>query len=220
LLRFAAVVPEAAFEQLRVADIERPDGWAPIRQALGVRSFGINAWTGHEAGATLIPPHDEAPTQHEELYLVTAGRATFTVDGQTLDAPAGTIVYVRDPAATRAAVAGEPETTVVSIGAPPGRAFAPGSWEVGRDLLALFDAGRHGDAKRLLTQALDRYADRGYLLYNLACAEARLGELDAAFEHLAAAVDEFPALAAEARGDADLAALRADPRFDQLAPAG
>ena len=62
---------------------------------------------GCEAGGRLIPGHDEVPTGHEELYLVTAGHAAFTVDGEEIDAPAGALVLVADPASTRAAVAKE-----------------------------------------------------------------------------------------------------------------
>jgi tetratricopeptide (TPR) repeat protein len=164
----------------------------------------------------VIPEHDERPTGHEELYLVTAGHAIFTVEGEELDAPAGTIVFVRDPAATRRAVAREPGTTILSVGAKPGEAYRPLAWEVNRDVFALFDNGRHAEAKRVLTEALDRYDDRGGLFYNLACAEAQLGETDAALEHLRAAIGERPALADGAPGDADLEPLRGDPRFAEI----
>ena len=56
-----------------LSKLERPDGWAPIRKELGVRAFGVNAWTAREAGAAVIPEHDEQPSGHEELYLVVAG---------------------------------------------------------------------------------------------------------------------------------------------------
>jgi hypothetical protein len=55
----------------------------------------------------------------QELYFVHRGRATFTVDGETIDAPAGTYVFVPDPASHRHAVAAEGGTTVVSFGGPP-----------------------------------------------------------------------------------------------------
>ena len=141
---------ERAFETARIDDLERPDGWSPIRLQLGVQAFGINAWTGHEAEATLVPEHDEEPTGHEELYLVTAGHASFTVGGEAIDAPAGTIVFVRDPAAKRGAVAREAGTTVLSVGAKPGEAYRPRSWETNRDVFALLDSGKNAEAKQLL----------------------------------------------------------------------
>ena len=47
-----------------------------------------------------------------------SGTAEFTVAGETVDAPAGTLVFVPDVASERAAVAREPDTTVLVIGAP------------------------------------------------------------------------------------------------------
>ena len=192
----------------RLADLEREDGWAPIRRALGIEAFGVNAWTAREPQASVIPEHDERPSGHEELYLVTAGHARFTVAGEPVDAPAGTLVFVGDPADVRGAVALVAGTTVLSIGAPRGEGYRARSWEVDRDVIPLLDAGDHEQARRLLLDALDRYEDRAGLLYNLACAEAQLGELDAAREHLDEAIALRPDLAEAARDDEDLAPLR------------
>ncbi len=205
-----------AFETARIDDLERPDGWSPVRLHFGVQAFGINAWTGREADATVIPEHDEEPTGHEELYVVTSGHASFTVGGETIDAPTGTIVFVSDPNAKRGAVAREPGTTVLSVGAKPGEAYRPRSWEANRDVFALLDSGKNAEAKQLLLDALERYDDRGNLLYNLACAEAQLGETDAALEHLRAALGESPSLAEYAREDTDLGPIRNDPRFAEI----
>jgi quercetin dioxygenase-like cupin family protein len=168
-------VAARAYHTARIGDLERDDGWVPIRAALDVRAFGVNAWTAHEAGATLIPPHDEVPSGHEELFVVTAGHARFTVGEDEIDSPAGEVVFVRDPAVSRAAIAVEADTTVVSVGATAGRAFRPRSWEVNRDVIPLLDAGRHAEAREILLEALERYEDREAVLYNLACAEAQLG---------------------------------------------
>jgi tetratricopeptide (TPR) repeat protein len=209
-------VAEQAYQTARLGELERADGWAPIRAALDVQAFGVNAWTAHEAGATLIPTHDEAPSGHEELFVVTAGHARFTVDGAELDAPAGEIVFVRDPAVSRGAVAVEADTTVLTVGATAGEAFRPRSWEVNRDVIAHLDAGRHAEARELLLDALDRFEDRETVLYNLACAEAQLGQTDAALRHLAEALRLRPAFAEPAAEDDDLAPLRTDPRFGEL----
>ena len=209
-----------AYRTARLGELERADGWAPIRAALDVHAFGINAWTAHEAGATLIPAHDEAPSGHEELFLVTAGHARFTVGDAELDAPTGEIVFVLDPAVSRAAVAVEPDTTVLSVGATAGQAFRPRSWEVNRDVIVLLDAGRHADARELLLDALERYDDRDAVLYNLACAEAQLGQVDAALRHLGEALQLRPGFAESAAADDDLAPLRADPRFGRLTAGG
>ena len=196
-----------------IAALERDDGWAPIRRSLGVQAFGINAWTARDAEANVIPDHDEKSTGHEELYVVTAGHATFTVGGEEIDAPSGTIVFVRDPATNRGAVSVEPGTTILSVGGAPGEAYRPRAWEVNRDVFALFDAGKHEEAKRMLSAALEQYDDRGALHYNLACAEAQLGNTDVAFEHLEIGLRERPDLASYAPEDSDLEPLRDDPRF-------
>jgi tetratricopeptide (TPR) repeat protein len=202
-----------SYETAQIAELEQPDGWSPIRLRLGVQAFGINAWKAQELGATIISEHDERPSGHEELYVVVAGRATFTVGSDEIDAPVGTIVFVRDPAAKRGAIAAEAGTTVLAVGGPPGEAYRPRSWETNVDVLPMFESGRHEEAKQVLIEALDRYEDHGTILYNLACAEAQLGEADAALDHLSAAVQERPDLAENARDDDDLAPIRDDPRF-------
>jgi hypothetical protein len=204
------------YEAITLAEIEDPTGWSPLRKRLGVESFGINAWTGHAAGDQIIPEHDEKPSGHEELYLVTSGRAAFTVGGEQVDAPAGTVVYVRDPEVTRGASAGEAGTTVVAVGARPGDVYRPRSWETNAQIPALFDSGEHEKAKDVLTKSLGKYEDNAGILYNLACAEALLGEADAALEHLKSALEAHPAYKESAREDPDFELIRSDPRFAEL----
>ena len=205
---------EASYETARIADLADTTGWSPIRKRFGVESFGVNAWTAGE-GDQLLPVHDEVPSGHEELYVVLSGRAAFTVDGDELEADAGTVVFVRDPAAKRGAVSREPGTTVLAVGGLPGEAYRPRSWELQAHLL--LDAGEHEEAKRVLTKAHGKYADDAAILYNLACAEALLGERDEALGHLREAIEAHPAYAEYARDDADFEPLRADPRFAEIA---
>jgi hypothetical protein len=93
-----------------------PD-WFPLQHHFGLTAFGINVYVARAAGDTLADEHDEKRSRHEELYYVTAGRARFTLDGEEQEAAAGTVVAVPDPAVKRAAVALEPGTTLVAIGA-------------------------------------------------------------------------------------------------------
>lgn len=53
---------------------------------------------------------------------------------------------------------------------------------------------------------------RSYALYNLACAEARLDDRDAALQHLSEAVKD-PHFRKRAQKDDDLASIKDDPRF-------
>jgi hypothetical protein len=208
-----AEMTEKAYATTQIGELQREDGWSPIRRHFGVRAFGVNAWTASEPGATVIAEHDEVPSGHEELYVVVSGHATFTVGGDELDAPVGTLVFVRDPATKRGAVAVEAGTTILTVGGQPGHAYRPRPWETNMDALPLFAERRYEEARSMLLEALDRYDDRGPLLYNLACAEAQLGETDAALEHLTVAVAQEARLAENARTDTDLDPIRADPRF-------
>jgi hypothetical protein len=204
------------FETAQIDDLTRDGGWAPLRRHFGVTAFGINAWTAAEAGGTLVGEHDETRSGHEELYLVLAGRATFTVAGETLEAVPGTVVFVRDPATKRTAVADEPGTTILAVGGAPGEAYRLRAWEPNLEIFPLFGRGEVAEAKRRLEEELGRYDGNEVLIYNLACAEARLGETDAAFEHLREAVAERESFAELARGDEDLASLRGDARFEEI----
>jgi hypothetical protein len=110
-----------------------PD-WKPLRHHLGVGAFGVNAWVAAAAGDPAVERHDEKPEAgegpgHEELYVVVRGAARFTVDGEEIDAPAGTLVFVSDPALTREAVATADDTVVLAIGAARGVVFEPSDWE-------------------------------------------------------------------------------------------
>jgi hypothetical protein len=86
----------AGFAAAHVSGVEEiTDGrcpWRPVRHHFGIQSFGVNAWTAAKAGDRIINEHDENDEgeQQEELYFVQEGRARFELDGQAVDAPAGT----------------------------------------------------------------------------------------------------------------------------------
>src|SRR3954454_16282113 len=102
--------------------------WKPLRRALGIDAFGINAYTAAAAGEHVVEEHTEESLGHQEVYVVSSGHATFTLDGAEIDAPQGTVVFLRDPAVRRAAVALEAGTTVLAIGGVPG-VHSPSAWE-------------------------------------------------------------------------------------------
>jgi hypothetical protein len=107
--------------------------WKPVRHHFGIRSFGINAQVGAHAGDWVVEEHTElegSATRHEELYYVARGHAEFTVGGERFDAPEGTFVHVPDPAVVRSAVAKQPDTALICIGAEPGAAYAVSGWEL------------------------------------------------------------------------------------------
>ena len=69
--------------------------WQPVRRPLGITAFGINAYTAGNTGDEVVEDHTEQT--HEEAYIVIRGHATFTIDGEEIDAPWGTIVFLDDP---------------------------------------------------------------------------------------------------------------------------
>jgi quercetin dioxygenase-like cupin family protein len=187
--------------------------WHPVRRTLGVTAFGVNAYTAPNAGDEVVEDHTERLLGHEEIYVVLSGRATFTLDGETVDAPAGTLVHVRDPQVRRAARAEEAGTAVLAVGGKPGEAYAPSPWEW------FFYAERYRPAEdwdaavAYLEQGLAEHPGNAGMLYSLACYEALAGRREQALAHLqeAAAID--PGVAAHAAGDADLDAIRDLPGF-------
>jgi quercetin dioxygenase-like cupin family protein len=181
--------------------------WHPVRAHFDLRAFGTNAYSAQRVGDDVVEPHTEnADYAHEELYFVARGRATFTLDGETIDAPAGTYVFVPDTATHRHAVAAEPETTVLSFGGPP--TFAPSAWEWS------FRAAPHIEdepqrAREILEDGLRRHPDSPSLLIASARVEVRTGHEQAARELVRRALERQPEAEELARQDPRLAALLA-----------
>jgi quercetin dioxygenase-like cupin family protein len=194
--------------------------WRPVRMTLGIRAFGCNAYTAGSAGDDVVEPHTEDPKLgHQELYFVAAGRAQFTIDGESHDAPAGTYVFVPDPASRRHAVAVEAGTTVLSFGGPP--TFEPSAWEWSFQAAPLFrsDPAR---ARAILAEGFEAHPDSASLHYQLACFEALQDEREKALAALSRALELRPELREWAAQDEDLASLAEDPEFRALLepPAG
>jgi tetratricopeptide (TPR) repeat protein len=185
--------------------------WKPIRRTLGVTAFGINAYTAAAAGDEVVEDHSEQQLGHEEIYAVLSGRATFTVDGREVDAPAGTLVYLDDPAEQRRAVAQEAGTTVLAIGGVPGK-HEPSAWEYFFPALPAMREGDYETARHILEQGLAE-KDAPIIHYQLACVEALDGNAERALEELQRAVEREPRLAKAAQTDDDFASIRDDPRF-------
>jgi tetratricopeptide (TPR) repeat protein len=204
----------AHIDDLERYPIEGQDGltWRPVRRYFDIRSFGVNAYTAEEAGQRVVEEHREQDG-HEELYVVVSGRATFMVDGEEHDAPTGTLVHC-PPGTLRGAMAAEPKTTVLGIGAKPGEVFQPSGWEWTFAGMSLLSQGKVDEARAEFQAGIETYPDAWQGPYNVACVEARLGNADAALEQLqrAASIDH-EAVAKFAPEDEDFSALMNDPRF-------
>jgi hypothetical protein len=179
--------------------------WHPVRAHLGIRAFGTNAYTAADVGQDVVEPHDEDPElAHEELYFVARGRATFTLDGETFDAPTRTYVFVPDPATHRHGVAAEPGTTVLSFGGPP--TFEPSAWEWMFRAVALADSDP-AQARAIVDDGLDKHPESPGL--RIARARVLLAEGDeaAAREALHDTLERHPDVIDYVRQDATLGKL-------------
>jgi tetratricopeptide (TPR) repeat protein len=207
------------FEVARLDELDRLEGefvTHPVRTRFGISSFGVNAYSSPDVGGRIIEEHDELGVgagHHEELYVVLNGRARFTLDGEERDAPAGTVVFVRDAAVRREAVAEEAGTTVLVVGGVPGEAFRPSPWEAWLEAFPFYRSREYDRAVEIMRGRLADYPDNANVLYNAACMEALAGEHDSALEHLDRAVALDPRSREWAQGDSDLDPVRDDPRF-------
>jgi tetratricopeptide (TPR) repeat protein len=188
--------------------------WHAIRHHFDVRAFGVNANVAIAPGV-IVEEHDELHTDggQEELYVVVAGHATFTVDGEEVDAPEGTLVFLRDPAAKRAAVAHEPGTILLCVGGRPGQPFRVSTWEYSRRAQARVEAGDPEAAVRIMEEVYAERPDDARTLYDVACFESLAGHREDALEHLRQAVARDPSTLELARDDSDLDPIRDDPAF-------
>ncbi len=180
--------------------------WTPLRRHFGITAFGISAYTAGEAGQDVVEEHTEETLGHEELYVVVAGRATFVLDGEEKEVPAGSAVFLRDPKVKRYARAEEPGTTVLAIGGKPG-SHAISAWEYFFTAYGVVDE----DPERAVAELQAGFAelpDHPALHYHLACIYSRLGRLDEARVELARSIELDPKFQKWADEDEDLEPLR------------
>jgi mannose-6-phosphate isomerase-like protein (cupin superfamily) len=186
----------------------------PLRRRFGLKAFGLNCWTA-PVGQPVIERHSE-PEGEEEVYLVISGRVRFTISEEVFYAGPETVVYV-PPDTVREAVAVEPETLVVAVGAKPGEAFETKSWEDSQIAFAEAYARGEGHARELIAAELANSPEAWQASYNAACFEALTGNVSAAFEHLTRALDLGPPRVRQlAAVSDDFVPLHSDARWPEL----
>jgi tetratricopeptide (TPR) repeat protein len=181
--------------------------WTPLRRHFGITAFGIGAYTASEAGQDVVEEHTEEKLGHEELYVVVSGRATFVLDGEESEVPAGSVVFLSDPKVKRYARAEEPGTMVLAIGGKPGQ-HEVSAWEYFFLAYGVVDE----DPERAIAEIQAGLAERPEhpgLHYHLACIYSRVGRLDEARTALDRALEIDPKLQEWADEDEDLEPLRA-----------
>jgi mannose-6-phosphate isomerase-like protein (cupin superfamily) len=203
----------AAVDELQDIAYRQDTHMRPVRHHLGITAFGTNAWTAAKQGDRLLPEHQE-DEGNQELYVVLRGRARFEIDGNAVDAPQGTLVYVA-PEGNRTAFAEEAETAVLAIGNTAGEPYHVGGWELWAEFHPAYEAG---DYEAVIDRARKTVEASGYAapLYNLACCEALAGRKEDAIAHLRVAVERRPNLRDLAKEDTDLDSLRDEPAFREL----
>jgi mannose-6-phosphate isomerase-like protein (cupin superfamily) len=206
------------FEVVQLDGLESLPGpgtlrWTPVRMPFGITAFGVNAYHATRVGQDVVEEHTESTLGHEELYVVLSGRAMFRLADEEHDAPAGTLVFIRDPSVRRGAVAVEEGTTVLAVGGKPGQ-HEISAWEYS---FAAYGHMKEGDQERGLAVIRAGLEERGgddpRLLYDLACFESLAGQREEAMVHLLRAVELDERYRAYAADDSDLDAIRDDPRF-------
>ncbi len=190
--------------------------YLPIRHHLGITAFGVTAWTGHAAGDLVIAAHDEEdPTADQELFLVLSGHAVFEVDGDRVDAPAGTLVFA-PPRTRRTASAKQDGTTIIAVEGSPGKPYDARGWELWAPIAPLYEAGEYvqvADRLRALVAVTPQYP---MLFYNLACCESMSGRTSDALDHLRQAIEMSAEFRESAQDDSDLDPIRQEAAFGQL----
>jgi mannose-6-phosphate isomerase-like protein (cupin superfamily) len=182
--------------------------WRPVRAALDARIAGISAYTADEAGAEVVEDHveDADGRGHEEVYLVVRGRARFVLEGEELDAPAGTLVRVSSHV-RRSARAAEAGTAVVVIGGDPDYEPAASEWIERARPWFRDDPAR---ARALLDELAAEQPDTAAAPFGQALFAVARGDRDEARAHLAEAVRRAPAARDFARSEPTLAPLLDD----------
>lgn len=188
-----------------------------VRRRLGITAFGVSAFRA-PGGVDVIREHDETllgEAGQEELYLVLEGAATFVIDGEVVEAPAGSLVQVR-PTAKRKARAAADGTTILVVGGTPGKAYEPAPEEAA-EAFAAYNGGDYETALAKQLVVVEKQPDSAVVHFNAGCFAARAGRADEAIEHLGRAVEVNERIRELIATDEDLDSIRGDQRFAELA---
>jgi quercetin dioxygenase-like cupin family protein len=187
-----------------------------IRRRFGITSFGVQAFRA-PGGVVVINEHDEmlfGEAGQEELYIVLDGRATFEIDGESVEAPAGSFVHVQ-PTAKRKATAADEGTTILVVGGTPGKAYEPAPEEAS-EAFAAYNEADYETAVAKQRIVVEKRPNDPVSHFNAGCFAARAGHADEAIEHLRRALAINDGVKDLMATDEDLDSLREDPRFAEL----
>ena len=103
---------------------------------------------------------------------------------------------------------GEEGTTILVVGAKPGEAFTPSTWERSAEALQFWPTEEWDRAIEVLEGPLAETPEHPGTHYNLACAHARAGRPDVALAHARKAIELQESFAEYAGKDEDLVSIR------------
>jgi quercetin dioxygenase-like cupin family protein len=100
--------------------------WGLARKSLGVSAMGMNLVEIGPGGQ--IPEHDETGREQEEVFIIWSGDATAVVDGNDIEAPAGT--FVRVSPETRRTIRNDSDQPLrmLIVSAPVASGYEPMGW--------------------------------------------------------------------------------------------
>jgi tetratricopeptide (TPR) repeat protein len=188
-----------------------------VRRTFDITGFGVQAYSA-PTGIDIIRAHDEmllGEAGQEELYIVLKGAATFEIDGESIEAPEGSLVHVRPPA-TRKATANDDGATILVVGGTPGKAYEPYPEEAS-EAFSAYTAGDYETALAKQRIVLEKRSEDPVVHFNAGCFAARAGLADEAIEHLERAVEINERIKELMATDEDLDSIRDDKRFAELA---
>lgn len=187
-----------------------------LRRRLGITAFGVAAFRA-PSGVNVVREHDETllgEAGQEELYIVLDGAATFEIDGEVIEAPAGAFVQVQ-PSAKRKATATEDGTTILAVGGTSGKAYEPAPEEAA-EAFAAYNAGDYETALAKQLVVVEKQPDNPVAHFNVGCFAARAGHEDEAIEALRRSVEINERIRELIATDEDLDSIREDERFAEL----
>jgi tetratricopeptide (TPR) repeat protein len=212
----------ARLDELESAPLVAPDATDDgrrrfnVRRSFDITSFGVQAFSA-PSGIDVIRAHDEmqlGEAGQEELYIVLQGAVTFEIDGESIEAPEGSLVHVQ-PSAMRKATAKDDDTTILVVGGTPGKAYEPAPPEAA-EAYAAYDAGDHEGALAKQRVVVEKRPGDPVAHFNAGCFAARAGLTDEAIEHLRRAVEINERIKELVATDEDLDSIRDDQRFAEL----
>jgi len=125
-------------------------------------------------------------------------------------------VFVPDVTTTRSAVAVEPNTTAIVVGAPADRPLPVSPFEYWFLAERPYRQGDYQAAVEIAAEGLEQWPDHPVIHYQLACYHALAGNSRQALDHLERAVAADARAKEWAAGDSDLDSIRDQPRFAAL----